>query len=75
MNDYQAPVSYTTYLNRGGNSSVIGYKIGDEIGDDFIRVTFKGGARYLYTYASCGSGARRKHEAAGAGGTGARRVH
>ncbi len=39
------------YANRGGDSGVFGY----EIGDDFIRVQFSDGAIYLYTYASAGT--------------------
>lgn len=36
------------YTNRGGDSGVVGY----EIGNDFIRVQFSDGSIYLYTYAS-----------------------
>lgn len=38
------------YLNRGGNSGVIGY----DIAADSITVCFQDGAVYLYTYASAG---------------------
>ncbi len=40
------------YANLGGDSSVVGY----EIGNDFIRVQFSDGSIYLYTYASAGEG-------------------
>ena len=36
----------TKYLNLNGDSGVTDY----EIGDDFIRVRFKGPHQYLYTY-------------------------
>ena len=39
------------YKNIGGDSGVAEY----EIGPDFIRVKFKDGSVYLYTYASAGS--------------------
>lgn len=39
------------YANRGGDSGVIGY----EIGDDFIRVRFSDGSIYLYTHSSAGA--------------------
>ena len=38
----------TRYKNLGGNSGVVAY----EYGDDYIRVEFKDGAMYLYTYES-----------------------
>lgn len=38
------------YANLGGDSGVTGF----EIGSDRITVQFKGGATYLYTYASAG---------------------
>lgn len=38
------------YENLGGNSGISGY----EIGEDFIRVYFKDGGIYLYTYTSAG---------------------
>ena len=41
------------YLNRGGNSGVVGYEIEDEC----ITVEFDDGARYLYTYGSAGADA------------------
>jgi len=40
------------YLNRGGDSGVRGY----EVGDDYIKVGFYDGSLYEYTYASAGSG-------------------
>jgi len=39
------------YLDIDGDSGVAGY----EIGPDYIRVTFKDGSVYLYTYSSAGS--------------------
>lgn len=39
------------YLDVGGDSGIAAY----EFGPDFIRVGFKDGAIYLYTYASAGS--------------------
>lgn len=39
------------YQNLGGDSGVTGY----EIGPDFIRVQFKGGATYLYDYSQPGA--------------------
>jgi len=39
------------YLNRGGDSGVRQY----EIGDDYIKVGFSDGSLYEYTYASAGS--------------------
>ena len=39
------------YKNLGGDSGVVAY----EIGPDFMRVQFSGGAIYLYTYSSAGS--------------------
>lgn len=39
------------YKNLGGNSGVVAY----EYGDDYIRVGFKDGSIYLYTYESAGS--------------------
>jgi hypothetical protein len=41
------------YLNRGGDSGVVGY----EIGADSIEVVFKDGMIYLYTAQSAGAGA------------------
>ena len=38
----------TRYKNLGGKSGIVAY----EYGDDYIRVEFKDGARYLYTYES-----------------------
>lgn len=40
-----------SYKNTNGDSGVAGY----EIGPDYIRVKFKDGSVYLYTYASAGS--------------------
>lgn len=41
------------YLNRGGNSNISAY----EIGDDFITVYFKGSSKsYTYSYRSAGAG-------------------
>jgi hypothetical protein len=41
-----------TYANRGGNSNVQSY----EIGNDFISVNFKGTSKtYVYSYRSAGS--------------------
>jgi hypothetical protein len=37
---------YNLYLNRGGNSSVLGYLIGT----DSIQVRFNDGSEYLYNY-------------------------
>lgn len=39
------------YKNLGGDSGVVGY----ELGADQIRVQFKDGATYLYTYGSAGA--------------------
>jgi hypothetical protein len=39
-----------TYKNLGGNSNVTGY----EIGNDWIKVQFRDGAIYTYTYESAG---------------------
>ncbi len=39
------------YANRGGNSGVTAY----EIGNTSITVQFQDGATYLYTYASAGA--------------------
>jgi len=39
------------YANRGGESGIEGY----EIGNDFIKVKFSDGSTYLYTYASAGA--------------------
>lgn len=39
------------YRNLGGDSGVAAY----EIGAEFIRVEFKDGSIYLYTYSSAGS--------------------
>jgi len=39
------------YKNLGGDSGVATY----EIGNDFIKVQFKTGSIYLYTYGSAGS--------------------
>ena len=39
-----------SYANAGGDSGVVAY----EVGDDSIAVQFKGGAEYLYNYASTG---------------------
>jgi len=39
-----------TYKNTSGNSGVRCY----EIGDDFVRVQFREGTIYLYTYCSAG---------------------
>ncbi len=39
------------YKNLGGDSGVAAY----EIGTDFIKVQFKTGSIYLYTYSSAGS--------------------
>ena len=39
------------YMNRGGNSGVRQY----EIGDNYIKVGFSDGSIYEYTYASAGS--------------------
>ncbi len=39
------------YKNLGGDSGVAAY----EIGADFIKVQFKTGSIYLYTYSSAGS--------------------
>lgn len=41
------------YANRGGDSGIVGY----EIGNDFIRVQFSDGSVYLYTYASASANA------------------
>lgn len=38
------------YRNLGGDSNVVEY----EVGDDYIRIRFRGGATYLYTYESAG---------------------
>jgi hypothetical protein len=38
------------YRNLGGDSNVVGY----EIGDDWIRVQFRDGSIYTYTYQSAG---------------------
>ena len=38
------------YQNRSGDSGVIAY----EIGSDFIKVQFREGRTYLYTYTSAG---------------------
>lgn len=40
------------YKNSGGNSGIAAY----ESGDDFIRVEFRDGSVYLYTYVSTGAG-------------------
>lgn len=39
------------YANLSGNSPIIGY----EMGDDFIRIFFKGNSIYLYNYNKPGS--------------------
>lgn len=39
------------YRNLGGDSNVAAY----DFGDDYIRVRFKDGRTYLYTYLSAGS--------------------
>jgi hypothetical protein len=40
------------YANRGGNSNVLSY----EIGNDFVAVNFKGTSKtYVYSYLSAGS--------------------
>lgn len=39
------------YMNRGGNSGVVGF----DIGGDSITVQFQDGWKYLYTYRSAGS--------------------
>lgn len=40
------------YANRGGNSNVLSY----EIGNDFVAVNFKGTSKtYVYSYRSAGS--------------------
>lgn len=39
------------YANRGGDSNVARY----ELGDDYIIVEFRDGSAYEYTYASAGS--------------------
>lgn len=39
------------YANRGGDSGVVAY----ELGDDSITVEFSDGSVYLYTYASAGA--------------------
>lgn len=39
------------YKNTGGDSGVHAY----EIGDNFIKVQFKDGKTYLYTYSSAGN--------------------
>lgn len=41
------------YMNRGGDSGVVAY----EIGDDSITVQFRDGAVYLYTSQSAGAAA------------------
>jgi len=40
-----------SYKNLGGDSGVSAY----EIGNDYIKVEFQGGALYLYNYNSAGS--------------------
>lgn len=39
------------YKNLGGNSGVHAY----EVGNDFVKIQFRTGAVYLYTYQSAGS--------------------
>jgi hypothetical protein len=38
------------YLNRSGDSGVVAY----DVGPDYIRVRFRGGGTYQYSYASAG---------------------
>ena len=45
-------IKMEAYANRSGQSNVRFY----ECGADFIRVQFEDGARYIYNYASAGSG-------------------
>ena len=46
------------YKNLGGNSGIASY----ESGDDYIRVNFRDGSVYLYTYVSTGAGDIEKFE-------------
>lgn len=55
------------YANRGGNSNVKGY----EIGEDFITVYFKKSSKaYTYSYRSCGSSHVEKMKLLAKGGQG-----
>jgi hypothetical protein len=52
------------YLNLAGNSGVLEY----EIGDEWIRIRFRNGAVYRYTYGSAGrAGIERMKDLARAG--------
>jgi len=54
------------YKNLGGDSNVFAY----EIGDDWIKVQFRDGSVYLYTYQSTGNSAIERMKALAINGHG-----
>ncbi len=55
-----------SYKNRGGDSNVVAY----EVGGDSIKVQFRDGSVYLYTYQSTGQDAIERMKALATAGHG-----